>query len=277
ACQGCGVCAIGKRKSRLAQQSMSKDIRPRLAPDIAPSEEAAGEKPDASVRQRDDLGRKAAQYRIWYRKAGPAAWLSQLELGRVLERACRRAGLPLSFSKGFHPLPRLSFGRALPVGLVSMSEWVNLVLREDVPPETLRRALSEQLPEGLDVLKVHRLTLGKRQPQPDYETFILNLRTDPVAARELRERLIQAGAAESLPVTKKTKKGEKTVDAAPMLRRVAGGPGGSLLLTLDWSSDYLNPLTLLAAVVPEAGPAEMELIKTGQFFTLQTLPDGYAA
>jgi radical SAM family uncharacterized protein/radical SAM-linked protein len=269
ACRGCGVCSIGKRRSRLSEQAVYKNIQPRLA-------ESAGadETPPAETRrtQREDLGRKGGQHRLWYRKVGPAAWLSQLELTRVLERACRRAGLPLSFSQGFHPLPRLSFGRALPVGVVSLCEWVNLTLREHWSPAGIREALSGALPEGLEIVGAHRLSMAKRQPQPAYETFILNLQAPESEAAAWRSRLLEAARAETLPVTRRTKKGEKTVDAAPLLRLAAEGAGGSVLLTLDWSEGYLNPLVLLRALIPEASPEQLEVIKTGQYFTPDRLP-----
>ncbi|MDK2956266.1 MAG: hypothetical protein PWQ57_1762 [Desulfovibrionales bacterium] len=272
ACRGCGVCTIGNRKSRLSDQAAVKDIRPRLAP----ARSAAAPQADAPLldeaEQREDLGRKAGQYRIWYRKAGPAAYLSQLELARVLERACRRAGLPLSFSKGFHPLPRLSFGRALPVGLTSLCEWVNLTLREDMAPEEIRRALGNQLPEGLEATAVHRLTLSKRQPQPEYETFILTLRASQEKTQDFRRQLLEAGRAASIPVLRRSKRGETTLNAAEMLHSAAEGPAGTVLLTLDWSLNYMNPLSLLQALLPEALPGELELIKTGQYFTLDSAP-----
>jgi radical SAM family uncharacterized protein/radical SAM-linked protein len=272
ACRGCGVCTIGNRKSRLRDQAAVKHIRPRLAQPhcVAPSQAVEPSLDEAE--QREELGRKAGQYRIWYRKAGPAAYLSQLELARVLERACRRAGLPLSFSKGFHPLPRLSFGRALPVGLTSLCEWVNLTLREDLTPEDIRRALAGQLPEGLEATAVHRLTLSKRQPQPEYETFILTLRASPERAQDFRRFLLEAGQATSLPVLRRSKKGEKILNAAEMLHSIAEGPAGTVLLTLDWSLNYMNPLGLLQALLPEAVPGELEIIKTGQYFTLDSAP-----
>jgi radical SAM-linked protein len=73
-------------------------------------------------------------------------------MARAFARAARRADLPLRYSQGFHPQPRISFGPALPVGLVSLDELVDIELLGDISIETVIMALNQKLPEGIMIL-----------------------------------------------------------------------------------------------------------------------------
>lgn len=95
-------------------------------------------------------------------KGDPARFLSHLELYRCLERAARRAGLPLAYSQGFNPRPRLAFCSALAVGATSEGELVELELREPVPAAEAVARLNAQLPAGLAVLGAREAPPGSR-------------------------------------------------------------------------------------------------------------------
>ncbi|QJA05423.1 TIGR03960 family B12-binding radical SAM protein [Thermosulfurimonas marina] len=139
-CLKCGVCG--------------KEVKNLLRPQ-EPSPEPLPELPPAEV---------AAWYRVGYRKVGPARFFSQLELSRIFERAARRAALPLAFTRGFHPHPRFSFGRALPVGIASEAEVMYLALRETLPPEEVGVRLDKELPEGLSVREVQQVEAPEEAP-----------------------------------------------------------------------------------------------------------------
>ena len=122
ACHQCGVCDTAARASLLphtAGQAAERHGNRLVFPERdqqahRPSLDANGRlqcRPQTNCPPRVTaaLTVKAVQYRIWHSKTGGSAFLSQLELQSVLERALRRAGLPLAFSCGFHPLPLLSF------------------------------------------------------------------------------------------------------------------------------------------------------------------------
>lgn len=258
-CTGCGICNFDGRTSTLPAQAAHLDIRPRPAAP-APNRRAT-EAPNPNLRA--DLGAKTAHYRVWIEKTGAAAYLSQLELQTTLERALRRARVPLSFSEGFHPLPRLSFGRALPVGVRSLCEWFTLYLREDLPPERLTAALGPQLPPGLGLIRAERVSLYRKQPQTLGETYRLRLRR-----KEDRDvRLAQwqgALAATELPYTRRTKRGEKAMDLRPLLVRAEAWGEDAIEFELDWGTDYVNPLILVRILNPGLGILEMELTKIGQ-------------
>ena len=92
--------------------------------------------------------------RVRYAKRGRLRFSSTRDFQRALERALRRAGVPMAFSAGFHPIPRCRTANAAPTGTASEAEYFEISVTERVDPESLRVALSEALPQGLDVLEV---------------------------------------------------------------------------------------------------------------------------
>jgi radical SAM-linked protein len=86
---------------------------------------------------------------LTYKKADPARWLSHLDLIRTLERAIRRAQSPVTYSQGFNPRPRLSFGPPLPLGATSDAEILAIRLSEPSDPSELLASLNAQLPPGI--------------------------------------------------------------------------------------------------------------------------------
>lgn len=103
--------------------------------------------------------RSALRVRVRYQKRGWARWLGHLELVNGLLRAMRRARLPLRRSEGFHPLPRVDFGPALPLGVESGAEYMDLELTAWVDPPQLLARLREQLPPELRPLEARILSL----------------------------------------------------------------------------------------------------------------------
>lgn len=89
-----------------------------------------------------------------FSKRGQMKYISHLDLMRALTRAMRRADLPLKFTEGFSPHPKLSIKRALKLGLESENEEASILLKERVVPEDFRQRLQEQLPEGIIIKDV---------------------------------------------------------------------------------------------------------------------------
>ncbi|MFN8639731.1 MAG: TIGR03936 family radical SAM-associated protein [Dehalococcoidia bacterium] len=92
--------------------------------------------------------------RVTYRKQGAARYVAHLDLMRTWERAIRRAHLPLTYSQGFTPHPKLQLAAPLPVGTASEGELIDVWLDEPVTPEEMRTRLSRQLPGGLEIVNV---------------------------------------------------------------------------------------------------------------------------
>ncbi len=92
--------------------------------------------------------------RITYATGENLRYISHLDLARTWERALRRAGLPMAYSRGYHPRPKMVFAAALPVGCTGAAEVMDVLLTEPMPPRRVLRGLASRLPHGLTVVDV---------------------------------------------------------------------------------------------------------------------------
>src|SRR3954466_15175571 len=92
--------------------------------------------------------------RVRYAKRGRLRFSSTRDFQRALERAVRRAAVPMAYSAGFHPHPRISYANAAPTGTASEAEYIEIALAARCDPQALRITLDAALPEGLDILDV---------------------------------------------------------------------------------------------------------------------------
>lgn len=91
------------------------------------------------------------RYRVRFSKSGPVRFLGHLDLARTLMRALRRARMPLVYSQGFNPKPRVQFGPALPLGFQSEGEYLDLELSQRLDVEASRDRVNDALPSGLRI------------------------------------------------------------------------------------------------------------------------------
>lgn len=102
------------------------------------------------------------KYRIKFAKVSSARFLGHLELIDALKLGLRRAGLSLRYSAGFHPRPKLSFGRALPVGVESLCEFCDAELLGNIPEESLKELLKDEIfPDGINILGIRQIASGE--------------------------------------------------------------------------------------------------------------------
>jgi len=105
-------------------------------------------------------GARLMKIRIRFSKLGRVRWTSHRDVARMWERALRRARLPMAYTEGFSPRPKLSFGLALPTGCESNAEYLDVALSEPVAPEEVTATFSSLLPDGVDVLAAQVLASG---------------------------------------------------------------------------------------------------------------------
>jgi radical SAM-linked protein len=89
--------------------------------------------------------------RISYAKMEALRYTSNLDIHKIWERLLRRARLPLAYSQGFHPQPRINQAAPLPLGILSQVEMVDVWLEEDIPPEQVKEALVKAAPPGMEI------------------------------------------------------------------------------------------------------------------------------
>lgn len=100
-------------------------------------------------------------YRLKIVVGGDATFTSHKDETRIIERAMRRLDLPISFTRGFSPKPKISFGPARPTGFGSLSDLVEICLLREVEPKFLKKSLNDVLPDGFFVLDVRKI--GKEE------------------------------------------------------------------------------------------------------------------
>src|SRR6476659_1271896 len=91
--------------------------------------------------------------RIRYAKRGRLRFTSHRDFARAFERALRRADVPMAYSAGFSPHPKISYAGAAPTGVASEAEYLEIGLARESDPEQIRAAIDAALPDGLDILE----------------------------------------------------------------------------------------------------------------------------
>jgi radical SAM-linked protein len=164
--------------------------------------------------------------RIRYAKRGPLRFTSHRDFARAFERALRRAGVPIAFSQGFTPHPKISYASAAPTGVASEAEFLEIGLQAQVDPERLRAALDAALSPGLDVLDaVEARNPGSLADRIDVSHFRVEL--PGVAPDTARDAVIAFTDAAEVLVERMTKQGRRTFDARQAVVRIAVIEGGS--------------------------------------------------
>jgi radical SAM-linked protein len=142
---------------------------------------------------------------------------SHRDFARAFERALLRAGVPIAYSQGFTPHPKISYASAAPTGAASEAEYLEIGLRVQVDPADLVRALDAALSPGLDVLDAVAATSGSLAERIDASAWRIELpEVDTPTARRAVDAFL---AAADVPVERLTKQGRRTLDArAPVVR-----------------------------------------------------------
>ncbi|MFI6486335.1 TIGR03936 family radical SAM-associated protein [Streptomyces sp. NPDC050564] len=149
--------------------------------------------------------------RLRYTKRGRLRFTSHRDFQRAFERALRRAEVPMAYSAGFTPHPKVSYANAAPTGTGSEAEYLEIALTETRDPDKLRELLDESLPTGLDIIDaVEARTSGLADR---LTASVWELRLDGVDPADA-ERAVEAfKAADAVEVQRKTKNGMRTFDA----------------------------------------------------------------
>ncbi|MFI2432160.1 TIGR03936 family radical SAM-associated protein [Streptomyces sp. NPDC018693] len=148
--------------------------------------------------------------RLRYTKRGRLRFTSHRDFQRAFERALRRAEVPMAYSAGFTPHPKVSYANAAPTGTGSEAEYLEIALTEARDPETLRVLLDESLPPGLDVVEaVEARTSGLADR---LTASVWELRLDEVDPAEADRAVAAFDAAGAVEVQRRTKNGVRTFD-----------------------------------------------------------------
>lgn len=210
--------------------------------------------------------------RIRYAKRGRLRFVSQRDFSRAFERAIFRARVPMAYSSGFNPHPRISYAGAAPTGAASEAEYLEIGLREIVDPAEVAEQLREALPDGLDVLEVVAVPDQGRVALADLLTGSRWLIDVTGSADEVTRCLADFLARDEVLVERMTKKGLRSFDSRAAVIRAEVGPADSpervrLDLVLRHTVPAVRPddvLTALGEVEPGVrlqGPLYTRLVQ----------------
>lgn len=159
--------------------------------------------------------------RITFAKLGALRYTGQLDLHKLWERAARRAELPLAYSQGFHPQPKINIAAALPLGFSSRCEVMDIKLEREIPMEGLREKLQGTLPTGIQVLTVE--SADERAPAlqtqvvaAEYEVTL----TESVDKSELKRKIDFVLESQSIIRERRGKR----YDLRPLIESLTPGP-----------------------------------------------------
>jgi radical SAM-linked protein len=181
--------------------------------------------------------------RVKYAKRGRARFASHRDFGRAFERALRRAGVPMAYSSGFSPHPRISYANASPTGAASEAEYLEIGLTEPCDPVKVRDALDAALPPGLDIVEVVPSPPGALADLLTGSRWLVDLEATP----ELTGAIEALLAAEQVMVQRMTKNGLRDFDARGAVVALVVTDRG-LEITLAHQEPLVRPDDVLAAL-----------------------------
>ena len=204
---------------------------------------------------------------VRYAKRGRMRFASARDIARAVERGVRRAGLPIAYSAGFTPHPKISYAGAAPTGTASEAEYLELSLTRACAVSEVRERLDAALPDGIDVIEVRQAPpgLGALPLEASLWQVVLPGVPPADAARAADEFL----ACDSLEVERLTSKGPRRMDARAAVITMgtdrcaaAGGDAGNAILRMVVRhvipavrpDDILAALRRLAALAPSSPP-----------------------
>jgi len=193
--------------------------------------------------------------RIRYAKRGRLRFASHRDLARALERALRRAQVPMAFSAGFTPHPKISYVGAAPTGAASEAEYLEIGLAERRDPEQVRAALDASLPDDIAVLECVEAAEGSGSLADRMEVTTWRIELPGVEPAALERALAAFLARDSVEVPRRTKNGLRDIDArAAVTSASTGAEAGCAILkaVVRQVTPAVRPDDVLAALAAVA-------------------------
>jgi len=193
--------------------------------------------------------------RLRYAKRGRLRFTSHRDFARAFERALRRADVPIAYSAGFTPHPRVSYLGAAPTGVASEAEYLELGLAHQVDPAELRVRLDHALPDGLDLIEI--VVAGPGSLAERIQASQWRIELPGIAAPDAARALDAFLDRHEIRIERVTKDGRRSVDArgAVLSARVCSGPRAILELVVRQTIPAVRPDDVLAALRAVAGLA----------------------
>ena len=184
--------------------------------------------------------------RLQYTKRGRARFLSSRDFGRAFERALRRARVPMAYSSGFTPHPRISYANAAPTSAASEAEFLEIGLSERCDPEKVRIALDDALPEGLDIVRVAEARGDSLAEQLSASEWLVDL--GPTDSGVLAAAIADLLARDGADTTRMTKSGPRTFNVRGAIESISVVGPGEVTLVLHHLVPLVRPDDVVAVL-----------------------------
>lgn len=181
------------------------------------------------------------KYWLKYAKGENVRFISHLDLLRAMDRAIRRAEIPIAYSQGFNPHPKLSFATPLSVGVVSHGDYLEMELTEELEPQDIMETMNPKLPEGIEILEMEKLdgrkpTLGAIVAATLYKVEIKD---------DLNNQIQELLNEKELMIERTNKKGTKIIDIRPLIYNIYTKDNCIYMLLATSSSANVKPKEVL--------------------------------
>lgn len=181
--------------------------------------------------------------RIKFAKEGIMRFIGHLDMMRYFQKAFRRSGIDIQYSQGFSPHQLISFAAPLGVGLTSTGEYMDIVMGNCPSSDELVRLINEQMVEGVHIISAVELPENSKNAMSIVATadYQISFRDQMSPDFDLKSAIDQFMEQETIMVTKKTKKSEKTMDIKPMIHNLYANEQGCFMNVATGSTQNLKP------------------------------------
>jgi len=218
-------------------------------------------------KERSEIRKKGLRmkFRLTFVKKGEVRFISHLELAHLFYRSAKRAGLSLHHSEGFHPMPKIIFEKALPVGVESLREIVDIELEGRIASDELIDRLNRSLPDGIEIIEAREVLLPFASSSPP-DRSVYRIYLDRLLSKEeAQSRLKKALEKGELFILQERKEKKRRIDLLPLIERAEvreeTGESGDIagleleLVLRSLSGKTAKPLEALEALLGLKGEA----------------------
>ena len=184
--------------------------------------------------------------RVRFSKQGKVRFTSHRDVARIWERALRKAAVPVAYSEGFSPRPKLSFGLALPTGYESLGEYLDVDVKEAIDVDAFPARLDPCLPVGFHVQGAVEIEPGTPSLQQAVVSCTWRIEVGGPGATELADRVERVLAADSLVTTRERKGQQVTDDLRPAILALELEQPNTVVAVLATQPRGLRPSELVA-------------------------------
>ncbi|CAN5361149.1 TIGR03936 family radical SAM-associated protein [soil metagenome] len=209
--------------------------------------------------------------RVRSTKLGKVRFVGHRDMARIWDRTLRRLGIPVAFTQGFTPRPKISFGLALPMGAESLAEYVDVdidtghVDGSDLDLDALPSAWSAMLPDGIDVTVVAEPLAPVTSLQESVTSCTWEMWSPEIHPEHL-ESAIGLLDSDELLVERERKRERRTDDVRPLLLDLRLDPTGRRLVAdLATTGRALRPAELAKLAFPHVDPFDVRVLRTHQW------------